>query len=45
MTLKTFQEGLCFFTPSSPIFSKFRRNDSFEGAIPNMSYTPVTKFF
>ena len=30
--------GLCFFTPSFPIFSKFRRNDSFEASLMKSFY-------
>lgn len=29
---------LCFFTPSFPIFSKFRRNDSFEASLMKSFY-------
>ena len=31
-------DRLCFFTPSFPIFSKFRRNDSFEASLMKSFY-------
>jgi len=31
-------EGLCFFTPSFPIFPKFRQNDSFEASLMKSFY-------
>ncbi|NDB82973.1 MAG: hypothetical protein EB127_09585 [Alphaproteobacteria bacterium] len=36
--IEDIKKWLCFFTPSFPIFPKFRRNDSFEASLMKSFY-------